>query len=225
MIPVIILCGGLATRLYPVTQTIPKSLIEFDHKPFIYYQLDKLIKNNVTDVVLCVGKFSDMIKDRVGKKYDSINIQYSYDIGIPGTGGAIKAALPLLPDDFFVLYGDSYLHISLYKMLNKYKSSHKPILMSVYRNKNKNDTSNILYDGEIISYNKKTPASNAEHIDYGISIMNKSVFSSYPDVFDLSDLYSDFINKHQVASIEATIPFQEIGSFKGIKKFKKLMGR
>lgn len=224
--PVLILCGGLATRLYPMSETMPKSLIKIHGKPFIEYQLDQLNQNHVTDVVLCVGVFGDAIKQCVGNKYKNISIQYSYDGDISlGTGGAIKKALYLLPDDFIILYGDSYLQVSLNKMINKYKVSKKPILMSVYRNRNKSYKNNIIYDGEILYYNKETPSIHMEHIDYGVSILNKSIFDSYPDTFDLSDLFTDFADKKQVASIEMMIPFYEVGSFKGIERFKKRIGK
>ncbi len=224
MIPTLILCGGLATRLAPLSETTPKSLIDINGKPFIEYQLDQLHKNKITEVVLCVGKFGNLIEKTIGNKYKNINIHYSYDGDTQlRTGGAIKKALSLLPDDFIVLYGDSYIQISFTKMLSKYKKDKKPILMSVYHNKNKSHKNNILYDGEIISYNKKNPTQDMEYIDYGILIMNRTVFENYPKIFDLSDLLHLFVEQGDVSSIEANVPIQEVGSFKGIERFKKYM--
>lgn len=224
MIPTLILCGGLATRLYPISEKIPKSLIEIHRKPFIKYQLDMLCENNVKEVVLTTGKFGNLIEKSIGHKYKNLNIQYSHDGNTPlGTGGAIKKTLSLLPDNFIVLYGDSYLQISFSKMLNKYKKERLPILMSIYRNKNKAHKNNISYNGETLCYDKKNPTSNMEYIDYGILIMNKSVFENYPKIFDLSDLLHNFSQKGLVSSIEASIPFQEVGSFKGIEKFRKFI--
>ena len=111
MLPVIILAGGLAKRLRPLKKKIPKALIKISGKPFIYHQLNYLRKQGVKRVIICVGYLGDMIKNSVGngEKFD-IKVSYSEDWPeLLGTGGAIKKALPLIRDKFFILYGDSLL--------------------------------------------------------------------------------------------------------------------
>ena len=115
MLPVAILVGGLATRLHPTTLTIPKSLIKVAGKPFIFHQLKNLREQGITDIVLCTGHLGEMIKSYVGdgSKFD-LKILYSSDGNkLLGTGGAIKKALPLLGDKFFVLYGDTFYLLNL----------------------------------------------------------------------------------------------------------------
>ena len=118
MFPVAILAGGLATRLHPITQTIPKALIEVAGKPFIYHQLEYLRKQGVTSVVLCIGYLGEMIQEVVGDGSRwSMQVRYSPDGPILlGTGGALKQALPMLGERFFILYGDSYLPIDFAKV-------------------------------------------------------------------------------------------------------------
>ena len=223
MLPVVILCGGLASRLYPMTQQMPKSLIKVHGKPFIFHQLELLRQNHVTDVIMCVGNFGDAVEQFVGSEKYGINIKYSYDgKTLLGTGGAIKNALHLLPDTFIVLYGDSYLDVSFKPIIDKFNVEKKPILMTVYHNNNKDDKSNILFiDGNILEYNKKHPTQLMEHLDYGISIMTKHIFDSYPEIFDLADLLSGYVKIDEVSAFESKVPFFEIGSFSGIEKFKK----
>jgi NDP-sugar pyrophosphorylase family protein len=109
---VLILCGGLATRLQPITKTIPKSLVMINNKPMLQYQLDMLQKQGIRHVVLCVGYLGEMIKDTFGDKYEDILLEYSFDGSKQlGTGGAIKKTYSKLSDTFFVLYGDSYLPV------------------------------------------------------------------------------------------------------------------
>src|SRR5260221_1455348 len=109
--PVAILAGGLATRLRPVTDKIPKSLIEVAGKPFIARQLDYLRGQGISRVVVCIGHLGKQIQVVIGDgRAFGLTIHYSADGAIPlGTGGALKRALPLLGERFFVLYGDSYL--------------------------------------------------------------------------------------------------------------------
>lgn len=158
MIPIIILCGGLATRLHPVTKYIPKSLIEISGIPFISYQLDLLKRNGVTDVILCVGKFGKQIEEYVGNGSKwGLNVRYSYDGDtLLGTGGAIKKALPMLMDVFMIMYGDSYLNIDFKLIAEGFEKEGKQGLMTVYRNENKWDKNNILFrNGQIVKYDKK----------------------------------------------------------------------
>ena len=106
-----ILAGGLATRLRPLTETIPKSLIDVNGEPFIAHQLRLLRENQIERVVLCVGHAGEKIQELIGDgtRFD-LEVEYSFDgPKLIGTAGAVKAALPLLPDEFLVIYGDSYL--------------------------------------------------------------------------------------------------------------------
>src|SRR5258708_3077419 len=113
MLPVAILAGGLATRLRPVTETIPKALVEVAGKPFILRQLDYLREQGVSRVVLCVGFLGEQIRAVVGDGTAlGLSVSYSQDWPtLMGTGGALRQAPPLLEFQFLVLYGDSYLAI------------------------------------------------------------------------------------------------------------------
>ena len=109
MIPVAILAGGLATRLGDVTKTIPKALLDIAGKPFIAYQLELLRAAGVTKVVMCIAHLADQIEAVLGDGHAyGLEIAYSHD-KLLGTGGALRNALPLLGDEFLVMYGDSYL--------------------------------------------------------------------------------------------------------------------
>ena len=104
MLPVAILAGGLATRLRPMTDRVPKSLLRIAGRPFIFHQLELLKNQGVDRVVLCVGHLGDQVKAAVGDgRALGLAINYSFDGGeLLGTGGALKRALPLLGDRFFV---------------------------------------------------------------------------------------------------------------------------
>lgn len=228
MPPVVILAGGLATRLYPETLKVPKSLIEVAGKPFIFHQLTLLKQQGVCNVVLCIGKFGEMIRDYVGDGYGwGLKVQYSYDGDtLLGTGGAIKKASPLLTEVFWILNGDSYLDVDLKPILERFKSEGKPILMTVYHNKNKWDKSNILYqNGRIVKYDKKNPSHEMEYLDYGISILKKTVFDDWQDgaPFDISEVYTKFIERGEVSAFEVFKRFYEMGSLQGIKETEQYL--
>ena len=133
MLPVVILAGGLATRLYPVTQTIPKALIPVAGRPFIDHQLALLKEKGVTQVVLCVGNLGTRIEEFVGDgTHWGLEVRYSYDGDVLlGTGGAIKKAAGILTEAFMILYGDSYLDIDFEPVVQQFNAEKLPVLMTV----------------------------------------------------------------------------------------------
>lgn len=223
MYPVAILAGGLATRLRPITETIPKALVDVAGKPFVAHQLEYLHAQGVRSVVLCVGHLGEMIQNLVGTGTGfGLHVSYSFDGSkLLGTGGALKKALPLLSDFFFVLYGDSYLPINFSEVQDGYVRSGQPALMTVLNNADRWDKSNVLFtDGRIVEYNKRTPRSDMTHIDYGLGLVSASVFNPYPSnsAFDLADVYQNLARTHQLAGMEVRQRFYEIGSHDGLRE-------
>jgi NDP-sugar pyrophosphorylase family protein len=221
MLPVIILAGGLATRMRPITETIPKSLIEVNGLPFIHHQLCLLAQKGIGNVLMCVGHLGEQIQDYVrnGESYH-LKVSYFFDGDVLlGTGGAIKNVGSELPDEFFILYGDSYLDVNYQEIEKTYRVSHKTGLMAVFKNENKWDSSNVLFqDGELIQYSKKNKLFNMNYIDYGLGILPKSVFSDFPDStpFDLASLYEKLSLENRLFGYEVFERFYEIGSPEGL---------
>lgn len=223
MFPVAILAGGLATRLYPITETIPKALVEVAGKPFIIHQLEYLKLEKISDIVLCVGHLGEMIKEVIGNGQSlGLNVKYSEDGDTPlGTGGAIKKALPLLDNNFFILYGDSFLPICFSKVKDAYLKNNKPALMTVLRNGDRWDKSNVLIeDGILVEYNKHVPTPSMRYIDYGLSAVSSTIFDKQManTNFDLADLYCDLSKSKKLAAFEVHERFYEIGSHTGLKE-------
>lgn len=223
----VILAGGMATRLYPVTLEIPKSLIDINGIPFIQHQINLIKSRGISNVVLCLGKFAKPIEDYLGDgSANSIKIKYSYDgETLLGTGGALKKAFPLLTDPFMILYGDSYLNIEYIDIMDYFNNFDKLGLMTVLKNENKWDKSNIIFrDGKILKYDK-TEDAEFEYIDYGFSILRKDAFAQYmtTDKFDLKGVFKDLISKNEMLGYEVHNRFYEIGSFKGIEETKEYL--
>jgi NDP-sugar pyrophosphorylase family protein len=229
-IPVAILAGGLATRLRPITEKIPKSLVPVAGKPFLAHQLESLRSRGIRRAVLCVGYLGEMIQRDFGDgNKHGIKLDYSFDgAKLLGTGGAIKRALPLLGDEFFVLYGDSYLPVEYAPIAEFFRRSGKPGLMTVYRNEGKYDTSNVVFaDGEIKVYDKKVKLPEMRHIDYGLSLFKSSVFDAYAadQVFDLAEVMGKLVREKQLAGYEVRERFYEMGSPAGLAELEALLAR
>ena len=221
MLPIAILAGGLATRLQPLTERIPKSLIEVAGQPFILHQLALLRRNQITDIVLCVGHLGEMIEEVVGDgSRFGVRVRYVYDgPQLVGTAGALRRALPLLGDAFFVMYGDSYLDCDFAQAQNAFFASGKQALMTVYRNLNAWDRSNVVFEnGEILVYDKRAALPEMAHIDYGLGLFQAAALLPYPvdRPTDLADVYQDLLARGQLAGLETPQRFYEIGSLAGL---------
>ena len=145
MLPVALIAGGLATRLKLLTEDIPKSMIRVAGRPFIDWQLIWLKSQGIEDVVICAGHFGAQLKNHVGKGENfGLQIRYSFDgPNQLGTGGALKKALPLLGDYFYVLYGDSLLPVDLLPIEENFFQNDRTTLMAVIKNQDRWDKSNV----------------------------------------------------------------------------------
>ena len=216
-----LLAGGLATRLRPLTLAMPKSMIEVAGEPFIAHQLRLLARQGINDIVICAGYLGEQIEGYVadGAAF-GCSVRYSFDSGrLLGTGGALRKALPLLGDRFFVMYGDSYLPTTFGAILQVFERAGLPALMTVFRNAGRWDTSNVEFvDGVIRRYDKvdRTPA--MLHIDYGLGILARDALEvrRAKDAFDLADLYRDLAARGLLAGFEVHERFYEIGSPAGL---------
>ena len=220
MLPIIILAGGLGTRISKYIGDIPKSLALVNNIPFIDHQLIALKKQGFTDVVISIGYKGEFISNYVGNgnKY-GLNIIYSDDgENFLGTGGAIKKAAKYMNDSFFILYGDSYLPINFLKVEKKFFEEKKLGLLTIFKNNNNFDKSNVHYNGgEIISYSKSKRTYKMKYIDYGLSILNKTIFSNYDfnKVFDLSECFVKLIHEKEITPYIVEERFYEIGTIDG----------
>jgi NDP-sugar pyrophosphorylase family protein len=227
-LPVAILAGGLATRLRPITEKVPKLLIEVAGEPFFTHQIRLLKAAGLTRLVLCVGYLGEKIVELYGDgSAHGIRIDYSFDgPKLLGTGGALIQALPKLGDAFYVLYGDSYLPVDYQAVGNFFLRSGRLGLMTVYENHERYDTSNVWFEGgEIRVYDKKNKVPQMHHIDYGLGVFRAAAFDGFPrdEVVDLAAVQMQLVAQRQLAGYEIPERFYEIGSHEGLAELDGLL--
>jgi NDP-sugar pyrophosphorylase family protein len=221
MPPIAILAGGLATRLRPLTTSIPKSMVEVAGAPFIEHQLRLLVREGFKDIVVCTGHLGDQIESFVdnGSRF-GCTVQYSKDGSTPlGTGGALLRAAPLLGPSFMVTYGDSYLDTSYAQPWAAFCRSDLPALMTVYRNEGLWDASNVEFsEGVIKGYDKFVKTSAMHYIDYGLGVLTREALLTFAleESFDLARLYCLLAQRGLLAGYEVHERFYEIGSPTGL---------
>lgn len=228
-LPVAIIAGGLATRLHPLTLDTPKALIPIHGQPFIKWQLELLARRGVQYVVLCLGFHASKIVDFVGdgRKF-GLRVNYSIEKTPLGTAGALKKAEKLLGENFGILYGDSYLPLNYLLVFEKFKFLKKSVLMAVYRNNDRYDSSNVLLkQSGSVTYSKNTKLSIMRHIDSGFSVLNIKALESIKigDYSDLSDIFETLSKDGQVNGFEIKNRFFEVGSLGGINDLEAYLRR
>jgi NDP-sugar pyrophosphorylase family protein len=228
MYTIVILAGGLATRLRPLTETIPKSLIEINGIPFVFHQLNLLKSKGIKNVIFCTGYLGESIKEAIGNGNSlGMNINYINDgESLLGTGGAIKQALPLLEESFFITYGDSYLDCDYLELKRVFEKNKFSAIMSIYKNNNLWDKSNVEFNSDqskIVAYSKLNKTKAMNYIDFGLSVVNKSIFNDFYNtgIFDLAELFERMSHNGILGGFEVKQRFYEIGSIQGIEELNQ----
>lgn len=227
-VPVALLAGGLATRLRPITQTIPKALVELAGKPFVDHQLALLHRNGIRKVVMCLGYLGEMVEQHLGNGSQlGMELSYSYDgEKLMGTGGALRRAAHLLGEVFWIMYGDSYMDIDYPGVLADFAFRDSLGLMTVLRNNNQWDRSNVVFrDGQLIRYDKRTQTPEMNYIDYGVGLLRREALERIPAdrPYDLADLYGELSREGQLAGHEVFTRFYEIGTPQSLDEARRYL--
>ncbi len=233
----VILAGGLATRMRPITETVPKALISVAGRPFIDHQLEWLVRHNVARVLLSIGYRGEMLRAHVGDgaRYGLAVSYVDEGVNLRGTAGALRLALEqgALEDAFLVTYGDSFLPIDFGDVWTRFRRSGQPALMTVFRNEGRWDTSNVIFEpdadgasGRVALYDKRRetrPAEDFAYIDYGLTALERRLVESEVPATgkaDLAELFHALSVRGQLAGLEVRERFHEIGSPEGLAELE-----
>ena len=223
----VILAGGLGTRMRPLTDTCPKTLLPVCGRPFAYHQLHWLASQGIDDIVYCIGHQGEMIRRYWESEPKPVRSIRYVDEGeqLRGTGGALRLAHQqgVLEESFLVIYGDSFLPAEFTPVWRSFHASGMPALMTVLRNQGRWDRSNVIYEnGRLILYDKQSDP-RMQYIDYGLSAFRRELFDRMPEVFDLAMLLHQLSLEGQLAGFEVQQRFYEIGSPAGLHDLQQYL--
>lgn len=231
----VILAGGIGSRMWPETRTVPKTLLPVRGRPFAEWQLEWLSRSGIDSVVYCVGYLGGDVSDFVGDGSGwGLAVEY-VDEGdeLRGTAGALRMAYDagVLDEDFLVLYGDSWLQVDPATVLRDARRRPEPALMTVYENVGQWDSSNVIFDGSrVVRYAKglaQRPA-DMRWIDYGLSVLRREVVAERmppATVLDLAPIYTALADEGRLAGYEVFERFYEIGSVQGRDDLERYLGQ
>lgn len=225
---IVVLAGGLGTRLGALTVNHPKALLPVNGKAFLAHVLSLLANQGLTRVLILHGHHGKQLEDAFGDGSAlGVGITYRHDgPRLLGTGGALRNALDLLDPEFLVLYGDTYLDIDYGQVIRAFRESKRPALMTVLRNAGRWDASNVIFqDGELVQYDKKNPIAGMDHIDYGLAALRREVVEELAAgvPHDLADLYSRLVRERRMIGFEVFQRFYEIGTPRGLAETERYL--
>jgi D-glycero-alpha-D-manno-heptose 1-phosphate guanylyltransferase len=225
----VILAGGLGTRLREVVRDRPKPLAELDGKPFLEYQIDFLKKYCITDLIICVGYLSEKIENHFldGTDY-GVSIAYSREEELLGTGGALKNAMDLLHEQFFVLNGDTLFLINLFEMEKFHEYELADATLALTKVNDPSRYGSVIIDhndrgNHILSFSENSTSRTL--INAGIYIMNKELFchSDLPDRFSFENYFlPKIIQTSRVCGfVDECAYFVDIGTATGYRRLEE----
>lgn len=219
ILPVIILAGGMGTRIASEYKKTPKALVPLLNRPFLAWKLDELQRQGVEQVILILGKGEGEIRNFIAENSYDIRITILSDGEIlQGTAGAIRKQLNFLPDIFILTYGDNLLGFELEKLCTKYRETGLPVMVCTSHKGIGEKYNSAIKDGRVSRYSK-TDSNGCDLVDYGYLVFRKRDFLKLPmeESVDLYYVIEKLIEANELVGIRTDLQYYEIGTPEGIK--------
>ena len=170
---VVILAGGLGSRLGEVTQKIPKCLVEVNGKPILSRILDWAFEQKCDRALILTGYLGELFEDF---QHD-IDLTFVKESEPLGTGGAIWNAREYLENEFILVWGDDYHPINYASLISSHRENNSLLTMTVTE---KHESMNLRHEnGKVIEYNKTSSSENFNGYEAGTSIVDKKVIETF----------------------------------------------
>lgn len=191
----VILCGGLGTRLRPLTYDIPKPMVPVLGKPFLVYLVELLRGYGIRKFIFLTGYLSEQIERYFGDgSAFGVTIAYQREKERLDTGGAIKAARRLITDDFLLCFGDSIIYLDYTRLIKRSKKIRPRSAILVLSKNDSGDSCFARHNarverGRVIEYSKKEPKKHFNSFDSGVLLCRKGVLGELPrkKIFSLEE--------------------------------------
>jgi NDP-sugar pyrophosphorylase family protein len=216
-VDVVILCGGLGSRLAGIVNDRPKPMAQMDGRPFLDILIDYFSGFGFRRFVLCAGHRSEVIQEHYSRRSDLLEFVVSNEPFPLGTAGAVKnAEVFLKSDSFLVTNGDSFCPVDLTEFYDFHSAKHAPMSMVVTESEDIKDSGLVTVDGcqRIIGFEEKACMRPGRYVNAGIYLFQRDVLSLIPANTRYSleyDLFPKLVAKGAFAFV-ASGPLIDIGT-------------
>jgi mannose-1-phosphate guanylyltransferase len=219
----VIVAGGRGTRLRPLTNSVPKSMVLVLGKPFLHWLIKRLCTQNISRFLILTGYKASMIEEYFGdgSKF-GIFISYSHEDSPLGTGGALWAASELLEHEFLYVNGDDYQEIDYTELVDAFHSQNVLAMVAACE-----DSYGLLEIDKKTKFVTRFTANNGPNLPYldcGTKVFKKSVLNllSLKPPFNLeSSLWPELIQRNQLALFHISSKAQGIDTPEKLNHFTR----
>jgi len=224
----VILAGGLGTRLRPLTRTIPKPMVPILGRPYLHYQLEYLRRQGVREALLLIAYLGEQIREHFGDGGTvGLKLEYSEEKELMGTGGALKLAEDRIRDDFFVIYGDSFIPLDYAALEEAFRRAGTEGMISVFRDPG-GETGvkgnvDLSPEGLVVCYDKKLDAPALRYVEAGVLAFRREVLRRIPPARAVSlenEIYPALIREGQLAGYVTARRFFDIGTEERVRRME-----
>lgn len=217
---VVILAGGLGTRLWPMTESVPKPMVLVSGEPYLAHQLRFLAGQGYPDVLMLTGYLGEQIEDYFGDGSRlGMRIRYSREPGPLGTGGALRNAAAVLDDTFLLIYGDSFLPIEYRILERRLAETSAAAVIALFEDRGGETgvVANVDIDenGFVTRYQKDTSGSSLRFIDAGVLALRAKTIQLIPagEKSSLEEhIFPRLIERRALAAVITEQRFYDIGT-------------
>lgn len=206
-ITAVILCGGEGQRLRPLTEEIPKPLIEIRKKPILYYIIQHLKKYNITKYVIATGYKSNKIEEYMSKEFNDLDYKI-VNSGDTDILSRVKQCLEYIDGDFILNYGDTISDINIDQLIAFYQINSDDIIISSYLIEIPFGVMKIGKNNKVLSFKEKPILKEVMNIgNYYISSKFKDSLLKHNNLLNLIDslIRENHLKCYQHKGIHITI--------------------
>ena len=225
----IILAGGLGKRLRPLTNNLPKPLVDVTKKPFIFHLFEQLQNENFKEIIILAGykgnKFADLLKNYQEKnlKIKIIEQPTNFD-----TGARVINAMPHFNDNFLLLYGDNYCGINIKKLINSFKKKSKLLQLLAYEDLINFSRPNldINQNSDVVIYDSERKNKNLRYVDVGYMCINKNAFKNinFSESLSLSkNILPDLVKSKKVCAYKTNNQYCTVGNMERLTHARRML--
>ena len=200
----VILCGGLGTRLRPLTDNLPKPMVVVNGKPFLYHLLNQLSEQGIKEFLLLTGYLGEKVVEYFGDgSRFGFSIAYSHGPVEWDTGRRIWEAREFLDEQFLLMYSDNFVQFNLKKLIQKHRDLCVPMTLLVAKKENGNIK--ISENGRVQAYDKTRKEDGFNYVEIGyMAIKRDEILNIFPQI-------KNFPNFNFSLILEKLAPINKIG--------------
>ena len=201
--PVVIMAGGLGTRLYPLTQETPKPMLPINGKPILERIIEKLISQGFQNFYISINYLGAQIKEyfQDGVKWD-ISIKYIEETKRLGTAGALFQLKEIINKPFIVMNGDIITDLDFRKFLNFHNETKSNSTMCLFKQVHQVPFGVVEFDNQFRIISMKEKPKSEYYVNMGIYAVSPQILQYIPDneYYDMPTLFQNLIDNKKIAN-------------------------